>query len=89
MATVRIGQFVGEKDLLAWLGSERALRAFKSWENGARPKDSERIKLAAIGASIALEPVFDAAHGRRYLCFVYRNADERKACWSCITEPGA
>lgn len=85
MAVVRIGQFVGERDALAWLGTDRELRAVKSWQNGMAPKTSDKIKAAARGASMALEPVFDAAHGRRYLCFVYATLDQRKACWDHLT----
>jgi hypothetical protein len=82
---IRIGQFVGAPVTLEWLGTEKELRAVRTWQNGTSPARSEKIKIAARGASLCLEPVFDAAHGRRYLCFAYRNAEERAACFAALT----
>lgn len=85
MAAIRIGQFVGAPDLLDWLGGADKLRRIASWENGKSPKASDSIKAAARGAGLCLEPVFDAAHGFRYLCFVYRDWSGRAACWAALT----
>lgn len=85
MDVLRIGQFIGPRNLLEWLGTERELRAIRSWQNGIAPARSDKIKAAARGATMMLEPVFDAAHGRRYLCFAYQNAEQRKACFDHLT----
>ena len=85
MQAIRIGQFVGRAETLERLGDRRKLASIKSWENGKSPAASASIKAAARGGSICLEPVFDASHGFRYLCFAYTNAAERAACWALLT----
>ena len=78
----QIGQFIGPRHLLDWLNSGAAdLRRIKSWQDGVSPKSSASIIASARGAGIMLEAVFDAAHGRRFLCFAYQTREDRAACW--------
>ena len=86
MRIEREGQYVGPADLLDWLDRAK-LRKIRSVDNAHAPATQDSIRAAARGASCAIEPVFDAAHGRRYLGLVYRSAEERAACWQFITRP--
>lgn len=87
MTIQRIGQFVGPSDLLGFLGDSAnvGLARIKSYQNDVNPKVLDKVCAAARGAGVALEAVFDAAHGGRYLCFTYRTQEERAACWSFLT----
>jgi len=86
MTIERVGQYVGPADLLDWLDRAK-LRKVKSVDNTTAPTTQKAIQAAARGASLVIEPIFDAAHGRRYLGFVYRNVAERAACWAFLTAP--
>ena len=70
--------------------------AFKirSWDNNhARKSQDQVFAFCRLNISkgenglapLTWEAVFDAAHGRRYMLFIYRDAAGRKACWDCLT----
>lgn len=61
--------------------------AFKvaSWQNGRSPKAQAATGAVVKGLCAAAESIFDAAHGRRYMLFVYTTLEERKACWDFHT----
>lgn len=82
------GLIVGPSDILATLPAN----AFKvtSWQNDRSPKTQDATYAILRAANVRGESKFDAAHGRRYMLFVYRTADERRACWAFLTnEPHA
>lgn len=80
----RVGQYIGPADALDWLGRDK-LRKVQSVDNSTAPNTQDAIRSAARGASLVIESVFDAAHGRRYLGFVYRTGEERAACWRFLS----
>jgi hypothetical protein len=86
-APVVEGIFIGAEPLLRRLGTARLLSRMRSWENGVSPADSRTVIRNAREHTISLESVYDAAHGRRYLCFVYQTAAQRAACWEHLTCP--
>lgn len=79
------GLITGPSELLDVL----PVTAFKvtSWDNSHSLKTQMRVweLLHAVGAQP--ESIFDAAHGHRYMLFVYRSREERKACWDFHTGP--
>ena len=80
---IRRGLITGPAALLDIL----PVAAFKvtSWDNSHSPKTQQRVwdRCHAVGARA--ESIFDAAHGHRYMLFVYRSREERKACWDFHT----
>ena len=65
----------------------RAKRAYRitSFSNGRSPKTWSELRAVLAAAGYSTEAVFDAAHGFRYLLFVYASPDERRACWGALT----
>ena len=90
---VQAGRFIGTRENLAKLAPAATLRRIKSWQSGISPATSKAILGAACAERLATEAVFDAAHGRRYLCFVYSvdggMTANRRAVWDAYTAPGA
>lgn len=57
-----------------------------SWQNDRSPKTQDKFWSWIKSQNLCAESVFDAAHGRRYILFIYQgNGDGRRACWDCIT----
>lgn len=59
-----------------------------NFADGVMPKTRGALSEALTDAGYAWEVVFDAAHGRRYVLFVYKADEktawaERTACWDC------
>jgi len=52
-----------------------------SWQNGKSPQASAKLEALARAKGFHLESIFDARHGKRYMCFAYFSKDERKALW--------
>jgi hypothetical protein len=59
----------------------------KSFSNGKSPKTWAALRTMLDAKRLASESIFDAAHGKRYILFVYKDAAERKACWDHLTRP--
>ena len=87
MATItQNGLVIGPSDILESL--PKASRKVASWQDRVSPATA-RATYAAIKASGAYaESIFDAAHGRRYCLFVYRDKAERVACFDYHCRPG-
>lgn len=56
-----------------------------SFDNAHSPKTQLALALAMRRQGYVTESVFDAAHGRRYLCLVYASRAERSMCWDVLT----
>lgn len=56
-----------------------------SWQNGKSPKTQDTLYSALKARNLYAESVFDAAHGFRYLLFVYADREGRKACFDFLT----
>jgi hypothetical protein len=82
---VQRGLIVGNWQVLADLPKA----AFKviSWDNSRSPKTRQATFDALRAEGLIGESVFDAAHGRRYILFVYADAAGRAACWDFLTSP--
>jgi hypothetical protein len=83
----RTGLIVASKaahDMIA----ARIKRAYRitSFSNGRSPKVWSELRAVLAAAGYSTEAVFDAAHGFRYLLFVYASPDERRACWDALTQ---
>lgn len=83
MSITQRGLVVGPTSLLNKLPAS----AFKvaSWQNGRSPKAQAATGAVVKGLCAAAESVFDAAHGRRYMLFVFTTREQRKACWDFLT----
>ena len=57
-----------------------------SFDNHHSPKTQRKACDMLHAKGYKMESVFDAAHGRRYMCFVYSTPEERKACWDFLTK---
>jgi hypothetical protein len=78
------GLITGPADLIEKLPA--AAFRVKSWDNTHSPK-TQAEAYRALGGDVRAESIFDARHGRRYMLFVYRTHEERKACWDHHTRP--
>ena len=85
MNIIQKGLIIGPQDVLDILPS----RAFKIADFGSNksPKTFSvmKDKLREKGADAEL--IFDAAHGKRYILFIYRNGLERNRCWNYYLTP--
>lgn len=65
-------------------------KAYKvtSWQNDKSPKTQASFFALMRAHGLAAESVFDAAHGRRYLLFVYATREGRKECWDVLLTGG-
>lgn len=77
------GLITGPIDLLDKL--PKAAFKVASWQNGVAVKSRDATYTAIDQCKAYGESVFDAAHGRRYMLFVYADKSQRKACWDHIT----
>lgn len=66
---------------------EYAAGAYKlrSFDNGLSPAVWRAMRALTAERGVRFESVFDAAHGRRYLMFLYADAAGRRACWDFLT----
>lgn len=78
MPIIEKGLVTGPQDLLDKMPA--ASFRIASWDNHHSPK-TQKLAYAALGGDVRAESIFDARHGRRYMLFVYRTREERKACW--------
>ena len=80
------GLVIGPYDLLESLPKV----AFKvsSWQDRKSPQSQLATYAALKSAGAYAESIFDAAHGRRYVLFVYRDKSERVACFDYHCRPG-
>ena len=76
---VKAGLVVGPLDIVGALPI--AVRRVNSWDSYTAPK-SQKAVLDFLNTKNAMwESIFDASHGRRYMLFVYRSREERRACF--------
>jgi len=61
--------------------------AVADFGNGRSPGCWDKLRSALRPQGYSLEAVFDAAHGRRYMLFVYRDQADRSLCWDVLTTP--
>jgi hypothetical protein len=79
----RRGNVLAPKEAFDWLPKEAERVA--SWANGKSQKTWALTREAVMQHGCAAESVFDAAHGFRYMLFVYKSREERKAIWDFLT----
>lgn len=89
MAFTQKGLIVASAEMHAAIQAA-APNAYKvtSWQNDRSPKTQKSLcdLLRAPPFGHYSESVFDAPHGFRYLLFVYRTPEERRACWNVLTK---
>jgi hypothetical protein len=78
------GLVIAPKEVFEWL-PKRALKV-KDWGNNKSPATWHDTNAVAHQKGYMLELIFDAAHGRRYMLFIYKAKEGRKACWDFITK---
>jgi hypothetical protein len=86
MTTTRKGQIVTDEGFHKML-ADKLPSAYRlaSYDNTHSPATQIKLAAMALDNGYMLESVFDAAHGKRYLCFAYRDPAGRKACWDVLT----
>lgn len=86
MLYTRKGNIVASEEVHALIERD-CPRAYlvTSFDNAHSPMTQRKLGLAMRRQGYVLESVFDAAHGRRYLCFIYASRAERSMCWDVLT----
>jgi hypothetical protein len=85
VAVSRCGNIVANNSALDTVSAHCPLAfRIKSFDNAHSQKTQRALSDVMRGYGFTCESVFDAAHGRRYMLFVYANREERKACFDFI-----
>jgi len=85
-AAVRTGQFVATRDIMDAAERANVVRVYDPTTSKSRLLVEFLLQCRRQG--IVAERVYDAAHGRRYMLFLYRDAAGRRACWDCVVQEG-
>lgn len=88
LAISRRGNIVANNSVLETVSAHCPL-AFKvkSFDNSHSPKTQRALCEVMRGYGFTCESIFDAAHGRRYMLFIYAGREGRKACFEFVCAP--